>query len=86
MPQRRNRDRTDREGTLLSSLVPRYERGETAIEPPTAEPGAWAGAPSALSVDGVIWLAYYYEAASGAGSHELRTELIAAQPLTPDSE
>jgi hypothetical protein len=28
------------------------------VAPPTAEPGAWAGAPSALLVDGVYYLAY----------------------------
>jgi hypothetical protein len=39
-------------------FVPRYERSTRAIGPPTDEPGAWAGSPSAIVVDGVTWLAY----------------------------
>lgn len=48
--------------------MPRYERGQTVIEPPDLEPptseapddapGPWAGAPSALVVDRTTWLAY----------------------------
>lgn len=43
---------------LLSSLVPRYEHGETAVEPPGSSSGGWAGAPCALTVDDTVWLAY----------------------------
>jgi hypothetical protein len=43
---------------LIEKLVPKYEHSTTVIEPPTDEPGAWAGAPSALLVDGTIWMAY----------------------------
>jgi hypothetical protein len=42
----------------VKRIVPRHELSETAIEPPTNEPGAWAGSPSAILVDGTFWLAY----------------------------
>lgn len=42
----------------LAVPVLMWERGEVAIEPPEGGAGAWAGAPSALVVDGVFWLAY----------------------------
>ncbi len=44
-----------------------WERGEVAIEPPEAVAGAWAGAPSAVAVDGVFWLAYRLRLPLGAG-------------------
>ena len=43
---------------LIARLVPRFDRSVRAIEPPTDEPGAWSGAPSALLVNGVTWVAY----------------------------
>jgi len=43
---------------LRARFVPRYERSSRVIGPPTDEPGAWAGSPSAVVVDGVTWLAY----------------------------
>jgi hypothetical protein len=43
---------------LWSQIVPRYERGETVVAPPSSEPGAWAGAPSALVARHTVWLAY----------------------------
>ena len=43
---------------LKEQFVPRYEESARAIGPPAADEGAWAGAPSALVVDGVTWLAY----------------------------
>jgi hypothetical protein len=43
---------------LRSWFVPRYEQSTRVIGPPSNQPGAWAGAPSALIVDGVTWLAY----------------------------
>jgi hypothetical protein len=53
----------------LGAIVPRYERGQTVIEPPGplpppddprpgSAPTAWAGAASAISADGRVWLAY----------------------------
>jgi hypothetical protein len=44
--------------------------GEVAVEPPDVRGdggGAWAGAPSALLVDGVYWLAYRLRLPVGAG-------------------
>jgi hypothetical protein len=43
---------------LADGLVPRYERGKTAVEPPGDDPGGWAGAPCAFTVDETVWLAY----------------------------
>jgi hypothetical protein len=43
---------------LASGLVPCYERGKIAVEPPGDDPGGWAGAPCALTVDETVWLAY----------------------------
>ena len=41
--------------------------GEVVIEPPGGGDGAWAGAPSAILVDGVYWLAYRLRLPLGAG-------------------
>jgi hypothetical protein len=41
--------------------------GEVVIEPPGGGDGAWAGAPSAILVDGVYWLAYRLRLPVGAG-------------------
>jgi hypothetical protein len=38
--------------------LPRFESAEVVVKAPAKGPGNWAGAPSALLVDGVIWLAY----------------------------
>jgi hypothetical protein len=38
--------------------VPTYDRSTVVIEAPGEGPGNWAGAPSALFVDGTFWLAY----------------------------
>ena len=43
---------------LIAKLVPRYDEGIRVIGPPTDEPGAWAGSPSAIIEDGVTWIAY----------------------------
>lgn len=39
-------------------LVPRLEDAEVVVPAPDRGPGNWTGAPSALLVDGVFWLAY----------------------------
>src|SRR3954452_7329230 len=39
-------------------LRPCPENARVVVEAPAAGPGNWAGAPSALLVDGVFWLAY----------------------------
>lgn len=38
--------------------LPRWNDGDVVVEPPTNATGAWAGAPSAVVADGVIYLAY----------------------------
>jgi sucrose-6-phosphate hydrolase SacC (GH32 family) len=44
-----------------------WDDGEVVIEPPGDGDGAWAGAPSAIVVDGVYWLAYRLRLPLGAG-------------------
>ncbi len=39
-------------------VVPRFDRSTVVVEAPGTGPGNWAGAPSAVLVDGTIWLAY----------------------------
>ena len=48
-------------------LVPRPERSVVAVAPPGDEPGYWAGAPSAVEWDGVIYLAYRLRQPQGLG-------------------
>jgi hypothetical protein len=43
---------------VIAALVPHYERGETAVPPPSGEPGGWAGSPCTMTVDETVWLAY----------------------------
>lgn len=43
---------------LLRWPFPDYHQSTVAVEAPGAGPGNWAGAPSAVVVDGTIWLAY----------------------------
>ncbi len=40
------------------SLLPSWHTGTCVVAAPGAGPGAWAGAPSAVVVDGVYYLAY----------------------------
>ncbi|MDX6324470.1 MAG: hypothetical protein QOK15_824 [Nocardioidaceae bacterium] len=44
--------------TVTTDTRPRPERARTVVEAPGAGPGNWAGAPSAVLVSGVYWLAY----------------------------
>jgi hypothetical protein len=39
-------------------LLPHFEGAEVVVKAPDAAPGNWAGAPSAVLVDGAVWLAY----------------------------
>ncbi len=48
-------------------LLPRPEESELAIAPPVAEPGYWAGAPSAVVGDDAIYLAYRMRRPVGRG-------------------
>jgi hypothetical protein len=54
--------------TLSPALpLPRWTGATVAVEPPSAEPGAWAGAPAALLADGEIVLAYRLRLPVGEG-------------------
>ena len=53
--------------STLQTPVVMWEKGETVIEPPEGGDGAWAGAPSAILVDGIFWLAYRLRLPLGAG-------------------
>ncbi|MFI5935235.1 hypothetical protein [Actinoplanes sp. NPDC051494] len=53
-------------GTQSLSL-PRWEDSTVVVEPPGDEPGAWAGAPSAVVADGHIYLAYRLRLPIGEG-------------------
>jgi hypothetical protein len=45
-------------GLALPGLLPTWERSLIVSEPPDARPGSWIGGPSAVSVDGITYLAY----------------------------
>jgi hypothetical protein len=53
--------------TLSEAPALDWEFGRVAIEPPEGGAGAWSGAPSALLVDDVFWLAYRVRLPLGAG-------------------
>src|SRR3712207_4217785 len=42
----------------LVDVLPTSDRAEVVVPAPNGGPGNWSGAPSAVHVDGVIWLAY----------------------------
>jgi len=44
--------------TAVTLALPRYESAEVVVAAPAPGPGNWAGAASAVLVDGVFWLAY----------------------------
>ncbi|NUP63883.1 MAG: hypothetical protein HOW71_17115 [Nonomuraea sp.] len=48
-------------------LLPDPARAVIAVEPPVLEEGHWAGAPSAVAADGLIYLAYRLRRPVGAG-------------------
>ncbi|PZG09295.1 hypothetical protein [Nonomuraea aridisoli] len=50
-----------------NTLLPRPDRAVVAIEPPAAQEGYWAGAPSAVAADGLIYLAYRLRRPVGHG-------------------
>jgi sucrose-6-phosphate hydrolase SacC (GH32 family) len=47
--------------------VPHWEGASVVVEPPDTRTGSWAGAPSAVLVDGVFWLAYRLRLPIGHG-------------------
>ncbi len=53
--------------TVPNVPLPRWESAATAISPPGDGPGFWAGAPSALLVDGIFYLAYRLRRPIGQG-------------------
>jgi len=58
---------TDEPRPQLTSLVPDPDRSVVAIAPPGAEPGTWAGGPSAVSAGSEIVLAYRLRKPVGHG-------------------
>jgi sucrose-6-phosphate hydrolase SacC (GH32 family) len=54
--------------TGISTLpLPAWEDSTVVVEPPGDEPGAWSGAPSAVVVDGDVYLAYRLRLPIGEG-------------------
>jgi hypothetical protein len=47
--------------------LPRWEDSTVVVEPPSGEPGAWSGAPSAFVADGHVYLAYRLRLPIGEG-------------------
>jgi hypothetical protein len=47
--------------------LPRFDNSTLVIAAPDEGPGNWAGAPSAVLVDGTFWLAYRLRRPTGAG-------------------
>jgi len=47
--------------------LPRWDDSVVVVDPPSAEPGAWSGAPSSIVVDGVVYLAYRLRLPIGEG-------------------
>src|ERR1700710_161041 len=44
--------------TLATLAIPRFEGSQVVVPAPESGPGNWAGAPSAVLVDGMFWLTY----------------------------
>ncbi len=53
--------------TWRSAPLPRFDHAKVVVGPPGDGPGYWAGAPSALLVDGVFYLAYRLRRPVGQG-------------------
>jgi hypothetical protein len=53
--------------TLTGVPLPEWRRSTVVVDAPDAKPGAWAGAPSAVVDDGVVWLAYRLRRPIGEG-------------------
>ena len=47
--------------------LPRWDDSTVVVEPPGTEPGAWAGAPSAIAAGGEVYLAYRLRLPIGEG-------------------
>ena len=44
--------------TIADLAIPRFEGSQVVVPAPDSGPGNWAGAPSAVLVDGMFWLTY----------------------------
>jgi hypothetical protein len=54
--------------TEITTLpLPRWDDSTVVVEPPSGEPGAWSGAPSAVAADGFVYLAYRLRLPIGEG-------------------
>jgi hypothetical protein len=47
--------------------LPRWDDATVVVEPPGDEPGAWSGAPSTITADGAVYLAYRLRLPIGEG-------------------
>jgi hypothetical protein len=54
-------------GTTTTMPLPRWDDSIVVVEPPSTEPGAWAGAPSSVVADGFVYLAYRLRLPIGEG-------------------
>jgi len=52
---------------IAKALATPLHQSSVVVEPPSAGAGSWAGAPSALLVDGMYWLAYRLREPIGRG-------------------
>jgi hypothetical protein len=55
------------ERTVPGAPLPRWDAAVTVVPPPGDGPGFWAGAPSAVLVDGIFYLAYRLRRPIGQG-------------------
>ena len=61
-----------RTGAALSTGIqvlplPRWDESAVVVDPPGDEPGAWSGAPSSITADGAVYLAYRLRLPIGEG-------------------
>jgi hypothetical protein len=58
---------SDGYGAIAAALAEPVHASQVVVGPPSPSPGSWAGAPSALLVDGTYWLAYRMRRPAGSG-------------------
>jgi hypothetical protein len=56
-----------RHQSIIAALAERVDTSTVVVTPPSPRFGAWAGAPSALLVDGTFWMAYRLRRPIGEG-------------------
>jgi hypothetical protein len=71
-------------GAGASAVLPRLRGSTTLVRPPQGGPGSWAGGPSALQVDGRLYLAYRLRRplGQGRGFCNVVAEVIGDQVVT----